>query len=245
MDIKANDQAQVAPWYDSEAGIQDALTRGLLGFSELCSERSVAGYKRRESLADWVIFGKYYLDRCGNTLPIDDMAEPPGRPILQMAENVHFTASFRPIATHDIVCDRCGHAWTLRDAHDYRPINGVIHMHASCRRFRVAEQARVDAMAIVREAGIEGELLAVPNRYGSEDYNGPWFVVRTEKLGRVTVGWRRRVLQISWEHGPDGCKIFAKDGVTHDGRLVHAWGISHATEYLLRLLSAAADSALY
>lgn len=235
------------PWYDTEAGIRNALARGLQGFHELHRERAVAYSERSEQLTAWIVAGRFMLDACGQAWIITAGHEQLLDDVIRFIRlDAHLTCSARPIAPHNAVCDRCGQAWELRDAHDYRPIHGagvngtdVIHMHASCRRFGIAEQARADITAAVREAGIDGDLLAVPNRYGSEDYAGPWFTTTTPSLGRVTIGWRRRVVQIEWERGPDGREVFADDFVTTGERLVHARRHADVTAYLQRLQQAA------
>lgn len=230
-----------APWYDTEEGIREALARDLQGFAELRSARRTgyAGGKGWQ-LHNWLVLGRYWLDRCGNTLTLAEPLHDRGR----VSGDASFVgaATLAPIAPHNHTCTRCGQPWTLRDAHDYRPIVGpdsaVTHLHTRCRVYAAADEARTDLTAAVREAGIAAVLLAVPNRYGREDYAGPWFTAHTEQLGRITVGWRKRVVQIEWERGPDGREVFAAEEVTKGARLVHAWSLHDVARYLTALLSA-------
>jgi hypothetical protein len=82
---------------------------------------------------------------------------------------------------------------------------------------------------------------AIPNGYASDlpYYSSrPWFVVTTKK-GRITLGWRKRVIEIRW----DPCVamsaeiLFSEEQVTKAGRLIHAWGYEKAQEYIRRLLA--------
>jgi hypothetical protein len=229
-----------APWYDTLDGIKTALERDLAGFIELIRARRDAGYDRREQLHAWVVAYRFYLDGCGNACTLETPATDLG--FVDGSGKWKGTASFSPIATHTATCVRCGRAWTLRDAHDYAATRdgdgNTLHYHAGCHRYMVSNRARVELTEIARNAGIEQELLDVPNLYGSERYAGPWLTVVTEKLGRVTLGWRRRVIAIEWERGPDGCEVFASESVTVDSKLVHAWNPEQATSYLRRLTEA-------
>ena len=65
----------------------------------------------------------------------------------------------------------------------------------------------------------------------------PWFVVTTF-FGNVTIGWRKRVIEIRWDDSlvPESAQdLFPNEDVTKDGKLIHAWGYEKATEYLKRL----------
>jgi hypothetical protein len=230
-----------APSYDTLEGIEAAAARGLEGFTELRRERHVAGYTRRERLSEWLVARRYWLDSCGNVFVLETPARD--RKFVTSHVSGTGTASLSPVATHDMTCVRCGRGWTLSEAHDYRPVrdaNDVIqHYHAGCHRYMMADHARAELTGVVRKAGMAHELLDVPNLYGSEQYAGPWLTMITDKLGRVTLGWRKRVIAIEWERGPDGDVVFADEPVTKARGLVHAWTPDDATNYLRRLMEAA------
>lgn len=80
----------------------------------------------------------------------------------------------------------------------------------------------------------------IPNGYSSEPYYAlrPWFVVTTRK-GRVTLGWRKRVIEIKWDPsvGPAAETLFPGEQTTKDGRLIHAWGYDKAKQYIDRLMA--------
>jgi len=66
----------------------------------------------------------------------------------------------------------------------------------------------------------------------------PWFVVTT-LIGRVKIGWRKRVISIDWEDSiikESAENLFPTEDVTKYGRLIHAWSYDKAREYLAVLL---------
>jgi len=83
----------------------------------------------------------------------------------------------------------------------------------------------------------------IPNGYSNHPYytlTRPWVKVTT-KFGDIIVGWRKRVIQISWE-GSDlavnGHQLFADVDDTKDLYLVHAYTWEDATERIHRLMKA-------
>ena len=80
----------------------------------------------------------------------------------------------------------------------------------------------------------------IPNGYCSRACcsQKPWFVVTTKK-GRITIGWRKRVINISWEPSvaAPADNLFPQEDVTKFDRSIHAWGYDKAKEYVGRLLA--------
>ncbi len=80
----------------------------------------------------------------------------------------------------------------------------------------------------------------IPNGYCSQPCcsQKPWFTITTRK-GRVTLGWRKRVIEIRWEPSVAGLAdvLFPTEDVTKEGRSIHAWGYDKAKLYIQRLLS--------
>lgn len=66
----------------------------------------------------------------------------------------------------------------------------------------------------------------------------PWYKVTTKK-GVVTIGWRRRVIEVSWEPrvGASADELFPDEDVTKTGRTIHAWSYPDAARYLAVLLA--------
>ena len=127
-----------------------------------------------------------------------------------------------------------GPDYVIRDGDE-----GFVHVrtyqHSACHAATLA--ARMEAMfdSAFQMAGYQAsQLIAIPNQYGSGDYLGPWFEVRTE-LGVITIGWRRRVIQIDWSQtGRDLEHLFEEAG-TKAAQYVHAYGYREASEYLGRI----------
>lgn len=81
----------------------------------------------------------------------------------------------------------------------------------------------------------------IPNGYCSSYCckHLPWFVVTT-KRGKITIGWRKRVININWEGSTieqQASDLFPNEDVTKYDRNIHAWGLEKAKEYIDVLLN--------
>lgn len=79
----------------------------------------------------------------------------------------------------------------------------------------------------------------IDNQYSSNIhyYTDPWLVVTTQK-GRITLGWRKRVINIDWSESDiqiDGSALFSGENTTVGKNYVHCWGYDKAVEYLTKL----------
>lgn len=116
----------------------------------------------------------------------------------------------------------------------------------------VRETRRLDCNTAIRRDRARADMLAlfpapifveeIPNGYCSDwcCEDKPWFVVTTP-IGRVTIGWRKRVISIDWRGSlvrRSADELFPKENVTKDGQLIHAWGREKAAEYIRVLLAA-------
>lgn len=65
----------------------------------------------------------------------------------------------------------------------------------------------------------------------------PWYVITTKK-GCITIGWRKRVININWEESVAGKAddVFPNENPTKYDRTIHAWGYEKAQEYITKLL---------
>lgn len=75
-----------------------------------------------------------------------------------------------------------------------------------------------------------------PDAYVEERRRSPWWLAITE-FGPIEIGWRKRVISISWEDTPARVVITEND-VTKDLTLVHAYSYVKALEYLTALAAA-------
>lgn len=84
----------------------------------------------------------------------------------------------------------------------------------------------------------------IPNGYCSRYCckHLPWFVITTN-VGRFTVGWRKRVINIDWtdtKGTKTAAELFAKEDVTKGVRYIHAWSVEKAREYIAAVIGSAA-----
>jgi len=80
----------------------------------------------------------------------------------------------------------------------------------------------------------------IDNQYSGNAwyYDAPWIIATTNK-GPITVGWRKRVINIDWSNSDiaaDGEILFKDERTTSGKQFVHAWGWDKAVEYLKKLL---------
>lgn len=80
-----------------------------------------------------------------------------------------------------------------------------------------------------------------PNGY-RDDYSTrllPWFKITTS-VGHFVIGWRKNVINIDWSEtvGTDTVdNLFPDEDVTKQGKMIHAWGIEKAQEYIDTILA--------
>lgn len=72
----------------------------------------------------------------------------------------------------------------------------------------------------------------------------PWFSVTT-RSGAITIGRRKRVITIDWSGSlitAQAKELFPREDVTKGERMIHAWSLEKAQEYIAVLLMSGADS---
>jgi hypothetical protein len=80
----------------------------------------------------------------------------------------------------------------------------------------------------------------VPNGYCNSPCccNKPWFIITTS-IGRIKIGWRKRVISIDWSDSKQkktAEDLFPQENVTKGEHDIHAWGYEKAKEYIQILM---------
>lgn len=234
-------------WYDTQDGLEARL-HDLDGLSEIARERHKAGYDRGERMGEWVLLGRFHLDACGNFYRIFQGAPADASSIgiprvMARSQMEHYTEQWSSSPFHVPIerCSMCGHGWTLDNVHtchwfQWHP--NQVPRHQRCQRLHLAQESYEDLGDIVRRSEISVcSKRLIPNEYDSDDdlYYGPWLLVETP-LGRIRMGWRKRVISIDWKESTlrrlDVGKIFADEDVTKWETGIHAWSEDKAVEYL-------------
>lgn len=130
---KATHDEQGRPWYDTAVGIQEALL-SLDGFTALVFARRDAGYVRNESMNEFFLFGRYFLDTVGNcgklhgwipkdkfpNLP-DVMTKDDFWALVKMAvgDNVSVSTGMNSdLPSGGVTCPICKKGWSIHNCHD-------------------------------------------------------------------------------------------------------------------------------
>lgn len=94
-----------------------------------------------------------------------------------------------------------------------------------------AEELKDKLLAIFKLSGIDvNQTWDIKNGYRGD--KADWLLVHTP-YGLMTIGWRKRVIEIEWEGTHMG--YIVKDDVTKDEYSCHAWGYAKAVEYMIAL----------
>ena len=111
------------------------------------------------------------------------------------------------------------------------------YFHRECNHKRLAEKEERKLRIIFEKAGFrEVKMTEIPNQYYSCETCAPWFDVET-KFGTIRIGWRKRVIAISWGMSSMGnlLYLFKDEDVTKKETEIHAWGWDKAEDYLSRI----------
>lgn len=103
------------------------------------------------------------------------------------------------------------------------------------------KQHTLALIGLVQQAGIEGAVAEIPNRYwpsnaGYDSVRTPWLHVTTS-VGTIVLGWRKRVLSIEWEGRwtATGAEIVQQPDTTHAEHMCHAWSWDDAEKCLRKI----------
>ena len=103
------------------------------------------------------------------------------------------------------------------------------------------ERAKVEKQGIVALFPDKCFVKEIPNGYCSRwcCKHLPWFVVTTP-VGPITIGWRKRVIEINWNEVPlaqSSGYLFPNEDVTKDDKMIHAWSLEKAKEYIAAIIA--------
>lgn len=123
----------------------------------------------------------------------------------------------------------------------YEDMQGRLHRNHPD-EIEATKKEREDILALFGDRTIFVE--EIPNGYSTQ-YGRPWFVVTT-RVGRIKIGWRKRVINIDWSEtvGKVKAEELFKDETTTKGDsydnyfYIHAWSYEKAKEYLDKILGA-------
>jgi hypothetical protein len=111
--------------------------------------------------------------------------------------------------------------------------------HRRCWEIKKVRQEYVYFREVFEKAGATGALLKeIPNSYCPCETCGPWFVARLP-YGDITIGWRKRVINIDWSSTKvDLSGLFLEEDTTKGAHMIHAWGKDKAIDYVGRIHAA-------
>ncbi len=125
----------IRPWYDTEKLI-DAAIISLSGLNQLIRARHSAWYERNERMSEFIIFGYFWLDSCGNCskahgyTPKIDMPKIPdvmskndfiayiGKYSRRGKDTMLSFAMGSGIPSENVLCPYCGRSWEAHNSHD-------------------------------------------------------------------------------------------------------------------------------
>ena len=129
-------------------------------------------------------------------------------------------------------------------AGDKAAIDKIEFIHNECNRLNTIESSLVIFKEIFNKAGYNNVILnGIQNRYHNskeyDDYCPPWYIARIEGISPIIIGWRKSVINISWEKsGKDLLHLFKSEDVTKGECMIHAHGYDKAVEYLKIIIPA-------
>lgn len=223
---------------DTKAAIERAIDR--MDLNTLFRGRHILSQEGAR-LKAWIVCSRWFLaERGGGELSAPlELGYPIGRVVAYesftevMGDSHWLGYSLAPMiapAEADL-CSVCGRGWSPATIADFEFSREPASLkHRRCAQWVRRKDERTEFESVFNEAGILPLLNEVPNGYYRAPTAPPWFVCATP-FGDITIGWRKRVIEIVWE-GPDLSALFEMENVTKGANLVHAWNRGKAIEYL-------------
>ena len=239
---------------NSLEGITGSI-QDLKSLNKLLKDRMIYNHHSRSGiLSEYVIFGRYRLDKFGQVCTLREQYEVPEMPLVCTINELYETfnkvkkpgewiswGSVCNIPDEGESCPCCTKKFTIDDVKNgrFEVINGKI-AHLQCVK-QYEHEREIDEiihriMELIYEDGLTFDLL--PNGYckGPCCAHRPWFLCHTPD-GDIEIGWRKRVILIEWKENfkPFDMRIFDSENVTKWERGIHAWGRVKAYEYIKKV----------
>lgn len=211
---------------------------------------------KSQRLNEFVVLGRIWLDQFGQAWTLKSPWIPANAPkVMTMADFVarygsvigshDFGWSGREIPHHTWKCSFCGRKWSIEDCTDLTTYENT-PVHLGCYGSAVESDNLKNFIKCFVDAGFDCiTYQKTVNTSGYAELTGCWFKFKTE-IGEIVIGWRKRVIQISWPAigigRGDELKtsiradvLFEEESTTKEYNMIHAWGGDKATEYLKKL----------
>lgn len=183
----------------------DGLKKNIIDLKSLdyiYNIRLVAYRKFNIILNEFILFNYIYFDSFGQMMKVEcENIEKYDFDDFLTIENFKskiskFSLCGFYIPDDNSICPHCRQKWNLNNLRDCIKREGNLY-HLDCNKFSLYEKSKKEFDYIATNVFIDYSLHAVKNEYGSEEYNGCWFIINTCN-GDIKIGWRKRVISIEW-----------------------------------------------
>jgi hypothetical protein len=230
---------------NTEVGLSNNIT-DIKSLNYISCMRLVANRKFNITLDEFVLFNSIISDQFGQNMKLvyDNQLQYDYKfkdkiITLKNFNTViqRYSATSGVMPSRNDICPNCNQRWNLNNLRDVIKQEEFMY-HEDCNKFVLYEKTKKQFDYICSKVFENYSIHAIKNEYGSANYNGSWFIIKTEN-GDIKIGWRKRVILIEWL---DSYKIFSFNGKDEDvtkyfsgkQRYIHAWSVEKAIEYLLK-----------
>lgn len=193
----------------------------------------------------WTIIRNY--DHSRNALTRDEInkdfeqARTSGRPF-----PTEFAMTFEYPPFPGVLCPECGKGWDISNLTDYIKMDGknidktIQYFHKQCLHKSLDRTQQEQFTEVFQKVGFsEIVIKPIKNEYeGCQDPNctkcASWFLIETG-YGIFKVGWRKRVINITWPKEKNFLSLFIGENVTKSESFIHAHGWEKLEEYLTKI----------
>jgi len=192
--------------YNTLEGIEAFLSDGLAGLHCLLEARRAA--RDESGLERFILVSRFLLTETNvlritwdRELPWDLTRTVPLRMFEKILPHYSFALVGTQIPTEKDTCLVCGFGWHLYDCHDtvVRRFEGgelPVFYHSRCDALRRSQRDLSEFSDLFAGLVAQRVVRPIPNEYWKE--GADWALVETP-FGAVKVGWRKRVIHLSWD----------------------------------------------